>query len=163
MKNILYVIITMVVIPYVAHASEYKCYKTTCPSGYGSRSCGNSSACKTCAYGCYDVRTQSGEIIPGDYTVTSICSSCNPGYVLTEPSELAGNGEIGTIEGRECEVVRPFHTSCYPCPTNTESRGSTVTAANGATSYTQCYTPAGSSFSDSKGSGTYKTNCYYSE
>ncbi len=51
--------------------------------------------------------------------------------------------------------------TCERCPPSGGVYG--TTAAAGATSRSECFIPAGTAFSDSVGSGTYSTDCYYSE
>ena len=48
---------------------------------------------------------------------------------------------------------------CTRCPSSGGIVG--TTAASGSTAITDCYLPSGSSDSDSTGSFTYTTNCYY--
>lgn len=52
-------------------------------------------------------------------------------------------------------------TSCVRCPSSGGVYGTTVDQNTGG--ITSCYLPAGSSFSDNIGSGTYSADCYYSE
>ena len=51
-------------------------------------------------------------------------------------------------------------SSCTRCPASGGTYG--TTSGTGATSITECYLPSGTSFSDSYGSGTYTSDCYYS-
>ena len=52
-------------------------------------------------------------------------------------------------------------TSCKQCPSSGGIAGTTKNS--GATSITECYLPSGTSFSDSYGSGTYTSDCYYTK
>ena len=52
-------------------------------------------------------------------------------------------------------------TSCVRCPSSGGVYGTTVD--QNTDGITSCYLPAGSSFSDNIGSGTYSADCYYSE
>ena len=51
-------------------------------------------------------------------------------------------------------------TSCVRCPSSGGVYGTTVDKNTGG--ITSCYIPSGTSFSDTSGSGTYTSNCYYS-
>ena len=51
-------------------------------------------------------------------------------------------------------------SGCTQCPRNSESTTST-TSPVGATLQTQCYSPRGAVFSDDSGSGTYNSDCNY--
>ncbi len=51
-------------------------------------------------------------------------------------------------------------SGCTRCPS---SGGVYGTSAQGSTDITSCYLPSGTTFSDSTGSGTYTSNCYYTK
>ena len=51
-------------------------------------------------------------------------------------------------------------TGCTQCPPNAESTATTTSPA-GSALISACYTPAGNSFSDVAGAGTYSSNCGY--
>ncbi len=52
-------------------------------------------------------------------------------------------------------------TSCATCPPSGGTVG--TTQSQGSTDITQCYIPAGASFSDNAGTYEYTNNCYYSK
>lgn len=83
-------------------------------------------------------------------TATCVCIKkseyrCAAGYYGTPP-ELQ---HIGNLRG------------CTKCPSSGGIAGKSIAGFN--TAITTCYIPAGTSFNDSTGSGTYTGNCYYSE
>lgn len=71
--------------------------------------------------------------------------SCNKGYYLNNTSSTTFN---------------PTYT-CPRCPSSGGVYG--TTAAAGAKSITSCYIASGTSFTDTTGTWTYSSNCYYSE
>lgn len=78
------------------------------------------------------------------------CADC---YTHPVPAYRCAAGYWGKTENGE--------GGCNPCPVNEHNiRGTT---APWATEQNQCYIPAGTTFSDSTGSGTYAGDSYYCE
>lgn len=89
------------------------------------------------------------------------CTKCNTSNeYLTSHTSTYGNCDI-TYKTCECYIGYYFkNSSCERCPEYEPGKpGSTI--APGATDITQCYIPS-STFSDSTGSGSYASPCYYS-
>ena len=104
-------------------------------------------------------------------TTTAIrCDSCNTGYTATESYLEMCDGS--TSKRYSC-VQRPSlvdmceqnqykrnnldgTTTCVDCPD-----GGTTWSPGGGTAITDCYLPAGTAFTDTAGSGTYTSDCYY--
>lgn len=74
--------------------------------------------------------------------VYAACEETNRTYVMCKPGYYLS----GTI--------------CIACPES--SLGETTSADQNMSGVRDCYLPAGTSFSDSTGSGTYSENCHYS-
>ena len=66
-------------------------------------------------------------------------------------------GYYGSATGNAYGTTSP--TGCTQCPSSGGVAGQSVAGDN--TAITKCYIPAGTSFSDSTGSGTYTNNCYW--
>lgn len=114
-------------------------YETTCPSSYGgvaTCSCKLISTKYTCASGYYGTATSS----------TSGCTACPSNATCA-----GGNGSTFVCQ----KGYYQNGSSCSACP------GNGTTSGTGAPSISSCYIPAGTSFSDAPGSGTYDQNCPY--
>lgn len=146
-----------------SNATYYDC--TACDDGYTLGSSSVVSGSKTYTYGTC-TKDLSGTPIP-----VGQCPDECPS--TTEWTTTILNREaicVGSLLQRSCSYrcVKGYYMGelgCVRCPSSGGVYG--TTAAAGATSITECYIPAGTtfSFSDSTGSGTEKftSDCYYSE
>jgi len=96
------------------------------------------------------------------------CTACASGYKLatlniTEcPQAAAGQYETYTGCVRDCQkgyYADPGITNCIRCPLSDGVYGTTT--GTGAVSSAACYIPAGTTLSDSTGTYTYTSDCYY--
>jgi len=85
--------------------------------------------------------------------VREVYTSCNAGYYMS--GTTCKPGSVGTYKS-----VSGSQTSCSACPSSGGTAG--TTKSQGSTAITQCYIPAGASFSDSTGTYDYADDCYYS-
>ena len=95
-----------------------------------------------CVYSCKNCLGTGGTLTSSNLTDTGCTFNYN--YCKCNNGEYYNNGS----------------TKCTACPTNSET-SATPSSSNGAASISDCYIAAGNTFSDSKGSGTYTSNCKY--
>ncbi len=130
-------------------------------------------SCKTC--------NCSGLTCPSGQTPTAVCTcqstggggpSCPSACPSTTPTHSeSGHYTVrcvksGTLATCQYSCDKGYYSlnslsgKCTSCATATGHSAAT-TATTGSFSITTCYIPAGTSFSDSTGSGVYDSNCYY--
>jgi len=85
--------------------------------------------------------------------IREVYTSCNAGYYMS--GTVCKPCPVGTYKS-----TSGTQTSCTTCPTSGGVAG--TTESQGSTAVTQCYIPAGTSFSDSTGTYEYTDKCYYS-
>jgi len=122
--------------------TQTKTLTTQCPKvegGTADCSCDNVTSYK-CASGYYGTAT----------SATSGCTKCPANATCA-----GGNGSTFSC----AKGYYKDGTVCARCPSSGGIYG--TTASTGATSITSCYLPSGTTFSDSTGSGTYTSDCYY--
>ncbi len=94
----------------------------------------------------------------GTSTYSCVCGAI--GSTLAINGRLmCATGYYGTPLYSYTERYGDNFSGCYRCPSSGGVYG--TTAGPGATDITECYLPAGTSFSDDIGSGTYSDDCYY--
>ena len=96
---------------------------------------------------------------------TSYRCTCDSGYYSTGGGETQCNCNNACPANSTCSSASSFScnagyykngSSCTKCPDG-------GTSDKGATDITQCYIASGASFSDTTGSGTYTSKCYYAK
>lgn len=107
--------------------------------GGGGGGCSTCSDCTTIDWGAYSTGYEKRTVATCN-TSTCVCTKtaeyrCAVGYYGTSTNGTSG---------------------CTRCPESGQS-------VAGSTDITSCYLPAGTAFSDSTGSGTYTSDCYYTE
>jgi len=149
----------------------------------GMYNCGDENQCNACNNTAPSETTFGGVTTVGTkcWTVGSLegtkcgCATtftykCASGYYGTATSATSGctkcpeNATCAGGNGSTFSCAKGYYkdgTSCARCPSSGGVYG--TTASTGATSITDCYLPSGTTFSDSTGSGTYTSNCYYVE
>ncbi|MBQ8367704.1 MAG: hypothetical protein IJX43_01425 [Alphaproteobacteria bacterium] len=95
----------------------------------------------------------------GDTTYSCVCGATGSSLALAGYIQC-DTGYYGSALYSYTERYGDNFSGCYRCPSSGGVYG--TTAGPGAISITECYLPAGTSFSDDIGSGTYSDDCYYS-
>ncbi len=111
--------------------------ETYCVGNVAYARCGSGPTTYKCASGYYGTATSS----------TSGCTKC--------PSNATCAGGNGSTFRCNANYYKSG-SACEPCPNGGKS-------SSGSTDITSCYLSAGTSFSDSTGSGEYSGNCYYTK
>lgn len=118
-------------------ADECLPYEQCIAIGGGGGGCSTCSNCDTIDWGAYSTGYEKRTVATCN-TSTCVCTKtdlyrCAAGYYGTSTNGTSG---------------------CTQCPESGQS-------VAGSTDITSCYLPAGTTFSDSTGSGTYTADCYY--
>ena len=94
----------------------------------------------------------------GVFTYSCVCGAYG-GLLAQNGSLLCDTGYYGEPSYEYTQRLGGVFSGCYRCPSSGGVYG--TTAGPGATRITECYIPAGNSFSDDAGNGVYSDNCYY--
>lgn len=152
------IIIATAICGFGNHAfAAFNCCENVCPALVGGTSpsydssCTNSSICNCSGT---TETTLSGGVIEINTKKKSTKCENNTAYA-----------ECANIISYKCAVgyygtPGPLNKTCTRCPSSGGVYGTTATS--GATSITECYLAVGTTGSDSSGSFTYTSDCYYS-
>lgn len=134
----------------MANADIY-CYVCQQPVGANwtvDASCTGTS-CRNCKT---TTSTRNGVITT---TTATMRSNCPTGLTGTVTCSCSRTYSYKCAAGYYGQPKSSFMGQCTECPGN-------GTSAVGSTSITSCYLPSGTSCSDTSGTCTYTSNCYYS-
>ncbi len=131
----------------ITNYAQWTCCNKTC---YGYNSPTNPSSMTSLLY--YSAKK---------CTTTGTCSSSTPGgYITCNTGYYSAKGVAKyTLTTNSNPASYSTQLNCTACTTATSN--TSATSAIGATAITKCYLPSGYSSSDSTGSWTYTSNCFY--
>jgi len=154
----------------VRYGSTTAACKNICNNCMGISDSTTSGAITTITTKTLNVKCPSVDGGVADCSCDNVISyQCAKGYYGTATSASSGctkcpaNATCGGGNGSGFICDKGYYKNgaiCARCPSSGGVYGTTADA--GATSITSCYLSSGTTFSDNTGSGTYTSDCYYS-